>query len=141
MTEDERDGALSPAPVPGPPRTRLAKRLARPLWILARPVVRPLAWRTRTFLLEMIRQDLAELRAGQAQLAATQAQLAAGQERLEAALAALARQTSESGPLAEQIGGIAATLESALLTIAVPVCPAAKEPQPEPPRKPAREPD
>lgn len=98
------------------PRIRIAKRLARPLarplWWLLRPLMRPLAWRARSFLLAETRRELAELRAGQ--------------ERLAASLAALARQTSEAGPVAQRVGGIEATLETALLTLAVPVCPPAE---------------
>lgn len=114
-------------------RARFARSLARPLWALVRKMARPLAWRTRTFLLAATQQELAGLRAGQERISAAQESLAAAQQRLAAAQEGLAaaqerlaaaqeRLAASLEAVAAESGGIAATLESALLTLALPVC-------------------
>lgn len=48
--------------VPGQPGGALSRRLAFRAYRVVRPIVRPLAWRIRSFLLGPVLQDLAELR-------------------------------------------------------------------------------
>ncbi|MGH7102685.1 MAG: FkbM family methyltransferase [Acetobacteraceae bacterium] len=90
---------------PGPrkvtPRAALKSAL-RPCWRLARPILRPLAWRTRGFLIRPVQGSLVELRAEQERLAA---EIGAAQERL-------ARE------MAGEVAAVTMAVEAALLTVA-----------------------
>ena len=56
-----------PVPMPyrpkGGPQGGIGRRLALRLYRMVRPVIRPIAWRTRSFMLGPVLQELAELRA------------------------------------------------------------------------------
>lgn len=85
----------------------LIKTLLRPFWRAAKPVIRPLARRTRSFLLSPTQSWLGELSGVQQRLA----ELSAAQQRLAESSERLAEQ--------QQSGNDTAVLEAALLTIAV----------------------
>ncbi|HTU55357.1 MAG TPA: hypothetical protein VMF62_15440 [Acetobacteraceae bacterium] len=109
------DHALAAAvPLPAPQPSRLSRRALRALWRLVRPIARPIAWRTRSFLFEPTRQALADLQAAET--------------RLAEAVEALTRTLSASGPIAERVAGIAGTIEAALLTVALSPSPACDPP-------------
>lgn len=87
----------------------IGKRLLKPFWRLVRPVVRPLLWRGRTFLLGPATQEIAELRAAQ--------------QRIVEAIEMLSHTTNANGgvspPTAAGLTGISRELEAALLTVAL----------------------
>jgi len=74
--QSELDRLRPPASAAAPAQPRRAA--ARLAYRLLRPVLRPLAWRLRTFLLGHVRDELAEVRAQQAAMQAQLDQLTAG---------------------------------------------------------------
>ncbi len=55
-------GPARPAPSPLPAQGGLGRRMAFAVYRLVRPIVRPLAWRMRSFMLAPVLLELAELR-------------------------------------------------------------------------------
>ncbi|MGH7087067.1 MAG: hypothetical protein ACREFN_19015, partial [Acetobacteraceae bacterium] len=74
----------------------MLKSALRPCWRLARPIVRPLAWRTRGFLIGPIEGSLIALRAEQERLAA---------------------EISATRGTAGEVEAVAMAVEAALLTV------------------------
>ena len=72
---------------------RAARKLGRLVWLLARPLLRPIVWRTRGFLLSELQPQLQALCATQDDLAGSLRALAARPEPLPPRLAALRRPT------------------------------------------------
>lgn len=77
----------------------MLKSALRPCWWLARPILRPLAWRTRGFLIGPVQGSLVELRAGQERLAASVSEGVTREKAVE-------------------LAAVTAAVEAALLTVA-----------------------
>jgi len=96
-----------------PVTRRLAKRLLRQLWQLAWPIIRPIAWRARSFLVGPAQQELALFRADyQRELA----ELRAGQQRLGKISAA---QEQNAAAMVAELAQMGRPMQAAMLTIAV----------------------